>query len=123
MKCYNHTEMDAIGICKNCYKAICKQCAVPNEYDFVVCSAKCLEEAAINQKMMDKAKMAYGLKPGRLPVTIIFMLMAGLFFAVIGILALIGGSVSGMFMLGIGLIFIIGAILNWVNQKKSGIKV
>ena len=124
MKCFNHNDEEAVGICKNCCKAVCKQCLVPNEYDYIVCSTKCLEEVLVYQNMMDKAKMAYGLKPGRFPVSIIFLLMGGAFFAIIGIFALIGGGVgSGIFMLGIGIIFIIAAALYWFNQKKSGIRV
>ena len=124
MKCFNHNDEEAVGICKNCCKAVCKQCLVPNEYDYIVCSIKCLEEVLVYQNMMDKAKMAYGLKPGRFPVSIIFLLMAGAFFAIIGILAIIGGGLeSGILMLGIGIIFIIAAALYWINQKKSGIRV
>jgi hypothetical protein len=50
--------------------------------------------------------------------------LAGLFFAVIGIFALIGGGItSGIFMLGIGFLFIIAAIFYWLNQRRSGIRV
>lgn len=28
MKCYTHTEIDAVGSCSNCGKMICDQCAV-----------------------------------------------------------------------------------------------
>ena len=27
MKCYNHTEVDGVGICYHCHKAICKDCS------------------------------------------------------------------------------------------------
>lgn len=124
MRCYNHMDVDAIGICKNCYKAVCKQCLIPNEHDFMVCSTSCLEEVVAYQNMMDKAKMAYGLKAGRFPVTIVFTGVAGLFFTVIGIFAWMGGGfASAVFMLGIGIIFIIAATFYWLNQKKSGIRI
>jgi hypothetical protein len=124
MKCYNHIEADAVGICKNCYKAVCKQCLIPNEYDFIVCSTSCLEEVIALQKMTDKAKMAYGLQAGRFPVTVIFTGLAGIFFTSIGILAWIGGGfATGIFMLGIGIIFVIAAFFYWLNQRKSGLRV
>lgn len=123
MKCINHDDVEAIGICKNCFKAVCKQCIVPNQYDFIVCSANCLEEAAAAQIMTDKAKMAYGLKPGRLPVTSIFTLLSGFFFSLWGLLTILGGSLWGFFVLALGAIFIVAGVLYWVNQRKSGIKV
>jgi hypothetical protein len=74
--------------------------------------------------MTDKAKMAYGLKAGRSPVTIIFTGAAGLLFTVFGVLTLIGGGTAlGVFTLGIGIISIITAFFYWLNQKKSGIRV
>jgi hypothetical protein len=123
MKCYNHDDEHAVGICKNCFKALCKQCIVPNEENVIVCSAKCLEEMIVYNLMMEKSKMAYGLKPGRIPATIIFLFLAGLFFAVFGFLMIIGGSNGGFFLLGIGLLFTVAGGLYYYNQKKSGIKV
>ena len=27
MKCFNHHEHDAVGVCKYCMKGVCEQCA------------------------------------------------------------------------------------------------
>ena len=123
MKCYNHDEEEAVGICKYCYKAICRQCVVPNEENVIVCSARCLEETIAYNLMMEKSKMVYGLKPGRTAATTIFTLLGGLFFAVFGILMIIGGSNVGYFLLGMGLLFVVASGFYYYNQKKSGIKV
>ena len=71
MKCYVHDDEEAVGVCKHCSKAVCKKCAVPNDLNFLVCSEICKQEALLYQEMTERAKMAYGLKPGRLPATII----------------------------------------------------
>ena len=43
MKCYNHHERDAFGICRVCGKGLCLEC-LKNEFGFLVCKndKKCL---------------------------------------------------------------------------------
>lgn len=40
MKCYSHPEIDAIGTCTNCGRAVCQSCSV-NVADKIMCQ-KCL---------------------------------------------------------------------------------
>jgi hypothetical protein len=28
MKCFNHSTVDAVGVCKHCNKGLCRECAV-----------------------------------------------------------------------------------------------
>lgn len=122
MKCFNHPTEEAQGICKHCSRALCKTCLVPNEYDFVVCSERCSQEATLAQKMMDKSKQAFGIAPGRLPALIIFLALLGLLFTVIGLLTWIGGNLTAALIpLGGGILMFIAAGLNYYNQKNSGL--
>lgn len=50
MKCYYHEERDAVATCKNCGKALCKECASKNNP--CMCS-ECIEKEK-NQKIRDK---------------------------------------------------------------------
>lgn len=57
MKCYNHNDRDAFGICKYCGKGLCLDCL--KETDFgIVCkdSIKCEESAAIGKYSLDLIK-------------------------------------------------------------------
>jgi hypothetical protein len=121
MICYNHRDKQAVAICKNCNKAICEECAIPDENGFA-CSEKCHQEITLAHAMYEKAKMAYGLKPGRMPLTTIFLIVAGIPFALFGTFELLSGKSFGYFSLTMGIIFIFIGILSYINVKKSGIK-
>ena len=125
MKCYIHENEEAVGVCKHCSKAVCRICAVANELNFLVCSESCKQEALLYQEMMEKAKMAYGLKPGRLPATIIFLLVFGFLFIIIGCVTSIFSSswAYGFIpvLFGIGFLFVGG--IYYYNQSKSGMRV
>lgn len=45
MKCFNHPEVDAVGVCKYCYKGLCKECTRVVESG-IYCSEKCANEVA-----------------------------------------------------------------------------
>ena len=40
MKCFNHHENDAVGVCKNCLKGICSECAT-DIGGGITCSEQC----------------------------------------------------------------------------------
>ena len=121
MICYNHHDKQAVAICKNCFKAICEQCAIPDDNGFA-CSEKCHQEIVAYNAMLEKSKMVYGLRSGRAPVTTILLIVGGIPFTLWGILDLMSGRALGFFTLSIGLIFIVIGIVSYVNMKKSGIR-
>ena len=40
MKCFDHSDQDAVGICKSCQKGLCKDCAV-DLTNGIACRARC----------------------------------------------------------------------------------
>jgi hypothetical protein len=121
MICYNHTDKQAVAICKNCFKAICKECAIPDDNGFT-CSDKCHQEIVTYHAMMEKSKTMYGLKPGRAPITTIFLLIGGVPFLCMGIFSLFNGDWFGLFMLVMGIIFLSLGIVSYINLRKTGIR-
>jgi hypothetical protein len=121
MICYNHKDKQAIAICKNCFKAICEQCAIPDDNGFA-CSEKCHQEIISYNAMMEKSKAVYGLKPGRIPVNTLLPIVLGVPFIILGGISLIGREYIGCFPLSAGLIFIAFGIASYINMKKSGIR-
>lgn len=121
MNCYNHKDKPAIAICKNCFKAICEDCAIPDENGFT-CSEKCHQEVLACVSMTEKAKSMYGLKPGRPPFGTLFMLIGCVPFIIFGLLDLLKGRVIGLFPLSMGLIFLALGIVSYRNMKKTGIR-
>ena len=56
MKCFYHNETDAVGICKNCNKGICIECAV-DVGNGIACKGDCEKEVmSINQLVKFNAK-------------------------------------------------------------------
>ena len=45
MKCYNHSERDAVAVCKACGQAICHTCSIKTGNGFV-CQQSCAESLA-----------------------------------------------------------------------------
>jgi hypothetical protein len=121
MKCYVHEEEQAVGICKNCFKAVCRKCAIPDDRGFLACSETCRQELLITHEMTERAKMAYGLKPGRLPATILFILIVGLGMVVFGLFTLQAGM-AGIFAILMGLLLLLSSGIYYYNQRKSGIR-
>ncbi len=121
MICYNHKNKQAVAICKNCFKAICEQCAIPDDNGFA-CSEKCHQEIISYNMMMEKSKAVYGLKPGRIPVNTILPLILGIPFVILGAISLIGREYIGCLPLSAGLVFIAYGIASYVNMKRSGIR-
>ena len=60
MKCYNHHDRDAFGICKSCGKALCLEC-MSSESKNVICTndLKCLYKDRQTEKMYINAEKVY----------------------------------------------------------------
>jgi hypothetical protein len=60
MECFTHANTNAVGVCKNCGKAICRECA--HDAGFAVtCSDACATEAAALNEMNQRGKKLYGI--------------------------------------------------------------
>jgi len=105
MRCFNHSDKEAIGICINCGTALCKECMTKSESGKILCSDNCgisiaKFESSINvtlEKTLRNAKIsAYGcfmfallfislgiyhftIKPFFYPLAVFFCLMGGAF--------------------------------------------
>ncbi|MBI4651644.1 hypothetical protein HY745_10245 [Candidatus Desantisbacteria bacterium] len=119
MKCYYHVEKDAIGICKNCNKGLCKECAV-DVTNGLACNNSCEEEVKKINEIISRGKTAYR-KTGKayLHNAIIYGLL-GLFFVLIGFYSLFtdGHSSSVLFILPAGIILLLGGFFSYTNSKK-----
>ena len=58
MKCYNHAENDAVGVCKNCSKGLCKECLTEVNYG-IACTLTCIEEVERIDKLIKKGSQSY----------------------------------------------------------------
>lgn len=55
MKCFNHSNADAVGVCKVCSKGICTDC-LTDTGSGITCKTMCEEEAAAINKILEYNK-------------------------------------------------------------------
>jgi hypothetical protein len=113
MKCFNHPVADAVGICKNCNKGLCKDCLTELE-NGIACTATCVDEVLQINSLVNKSKTASNNTSDAYRRSAIMYAGMGVVFIIFGfILDGLQGFLSVM-----GTLFIIGAILSLVTAKK-----
>lgn len=58
MKCYNHPDHDAVGVCKSCQKGICMECATTID-ESLSCKGRCEEDVAVLNYMIERGRKVY----------------------------------------------------------------
>lgn len=99
MRCYNHNEKEAVGICKSCGRALCPSCAAEVE-KAVACRGRCESDVAtllsINRNALQYArstKQARYLGPTMFVVVGSMLTTLGLTYDGIDFAVLAGGVV------------------------------
>jgi len=60
MYCYKHATLAATGICRHCYKGLCRECCDKNE-NYLACSEGCAEKTKDIEEMNERALRIYGI--------------------------------------------------------------
>ena len=121
MKCFYHRSLDAIALCKNCYKGLCASCAIDLE-NGQACKNNC--ESAVQLvgdilktgreicKIDNKTSNNYSLNK-------ICYAVLGLVIISVVIYISIIFSDAKVFLFGIfsGLVFLLAAYFNYLNEK------
>ncbi len=114
MKCFYHPETDAVGICKNCNRGLCTECAV-DVGNALACKNRCEERTKAadtivtrNIYLSQRTGTSYSLS------TLVWIVM-GLLFFVLGINA--GPSPMQLISILGGVLF--AAVGVWVFLTRS----
>jgi hypothetical protein len=113
MKCFNHNESDAVGLCKHCNKGICPVC-LTDTGDGLACEGKCADQVrAVNKLISNNLNATKAFKFGR-------FLLPGFFISMglVMIVSVLGGSRSFKAIDVMGLIFIAMGIIHLVYNLK-----
>jgi len=124
MICFIHEGIHAVGVCKNCGKAICRDCLIDEGFA-VCCSEACMAEARQLNEMNQRGKKIYGIgtTTKRNSSQAISYMIIGVFFMIIGLLFLSKIPVLTYFTCSMGLLMIgIGAFTQY-RMKNLGIQV
>ena len=79
MKCYQHRESDAIGICKACGKALCPECIADLGFA-ICCKGSCEDAAAAMHNLNNNARQVYSAQKRSRYLAPLFFVFAGLAF-------------------------------------------
>lgn len=79
MKCFNHGEVDAVGVCKSCQRGVCAECAIDLGHG-LACKDKHEADAEFLHFLIERNKKAIQLQPRAASVGNIFWLIMGLLF-------------------------------------------
>ncbi len=124
MKCFNHSEVSAVGICKSCYKAICKGCATELEHG-LSCSEVCSKDISEVNQMNEKGKKLYGIgeRKSKIPSTgvLLWMLIALVNWVVAFFSYYINGELS-IESMSFAIGFTIVAVFCFISSKRSGLQ-
>jgi len=114
MKCFYHTDADAVGICKSCSKGLCPACAVDMNQG-IACKGRCESQVAnLIALVNSNVKMAPVVRNG-LRLSAIFLLILGMIF-------LATCNISGhivMFNIYAGGTFLLFGVINLIRVMKS----
>jgi hypothetical protein len=116
MRCYNHRDKDAIGVCKNCGRGLCVQCAREVDGSVVCTRDQCKEGVAALSELLSGANADVG-KALTFPAVILYLLF--------GIVFIVGGfryPAMKLLLVATGGIFLIGAIANFVGTRRLAVR-
>jgi hypothetical protein len=60
MHCYRHQQRDAVGVCRNCGKAVCPLCCMDTG-PAVACSADCVEQERQARQLHMRLRQSLGI--------------------------------------------------------------
>ena len=121
MNCYNHQDRPAVGICKNCNKGLCRDCAV-DVGNGLACKDSCEEEVRAINDMTERGKTAYHkASKAHNRNAIIYGLMGSVFlFWGILVAAFSDDATAAFFLIPFGVIFLIGTFLSARSGRQIG---
>jgi hypothetical protein len=124
MECFKHKGIAGVGICKSCFKAICRECAIENEYG-LACSESCALVIRENHEMNERAKGIYGIgnRKSKLPATgvIVWALLSLTFWCVAILPYFIAGTIDyGNITMAV--LFTVITVVVFFGSKRTGIK-
>jgi hypothetical protein len=76
MKCFQHNETDAIGICRNCHKGVCRQCAAVVD-GCLACRYVCEQKVELANRVIAYSVRAVTSQPKTIRSIGLILLVAG----------------------------------------------
>ena len=117
MRCFYHSQTDAVGTCKACSKGVCEACAVDTGGG-LACRQGCVEAVRALDDLIQRNLRVTAVSQRAPYVFPLFLVFMGIGFSVAPFLA---GSRPNPFGVFLGLLFVaLGGYFFWVARKVRG---
>ena len=113
MKCFNHPDIDAVGICKNCNKGLCMDCLTEVE-NGIACTSTCVEEVKLVNSLINRSKKSYRTASGAHMKNAFIYAVMGIVFIIFGL----SNERLTWFLSVLGILFLVGAGLSFITANK-----
>ena len=117
MKCFYHSIVDAVGICKNCSRGICSDCAA-ELLNGIACQNRCEAEVEAVNNLINRNKTAYQKTSSAYSRNALIFLLLGVLFLVYSRMNEISSSSFNWFLLVCVIICRLGALFYFSIGKK-----
>ena len=131
MKCFYHPEADAVAICKNCSRGLCRECVVDVK-NGIACKDRCEEDVNALVKLVDHHVEAMASEERLLGSRGRNALYSALIYIVVGILFIVWSRGSlyytphasmiliiGICLIAFGVLNIGRAVVMWLRVRKE----
>ena len=117
MKCFNHSTVEAVGICRSCGRSLCHDCITEVGLS-CSCKNRCESVVATMNDLVERGATAYQKSSMLQLRNGIFVLLLGIVFISLAVLRFTKGDVSewtyfflaaGVLFAGLGVVALIGA--------------
>ena len=112
MNCYYHQNHTAVGICKNCSKGICFECA-SDLGNGIACKNKCEEEVKDINKIIFRGKRTHKV----IATSSVISMALGIYFIILG-KSFLNATLSYS-SITVGVLLLLAAIFNLINTLKK----
>jgi hypothetical protein len=117
MNCFYHSQNPAIGLCKNCSKGLCTECAVDQGYG-LACKSRCEGEVQSIWQIIQRSKSAYQKTAGAYLRNALFSAFMGLLFFIFPYFFLNAPQELNYLFFGFATILLLGTIFNLINAYR-----
>jgi len=118
VKCFNHSEVDAVGLCKSCGRGLCHEC-VSDVGMSISCKHRCEADVAVLNELVQRGRTVYQKTSRTYLRTGIFTLLLGAVFFLIGISSMLN-SRPNFFLMVVGGLFVGWGISYFISAKRFG---
>ena len=116
MRCFRHSQSEAVAICKHCSKGVCPECVDDTGFG-VVCSPQCKEEVLSLRAMVERNRRSFSLASKSQTRHAALLSLFGVAFVAFSLTERRDSGSFAFFMV-FGVIMFVGAALSFLSARK-----